>query len=549
MALYYDVQRSGVPNYRGVRRQVPSQLHCNVWDDLLTNYHDKQITEFLRYGWPVTYSAPDPPVPTMTNHGSALRHPRAIDSFIAKEFSKNALLGPFSDPPFSSWTQVSPLMTRDKPDGSGKRVIIDLSFPKGSSVNDGIIKGTNEGELATYTLPSALDLAELMLRAGRGCYIWKADLERAYRQLRVDPLDYPLLAIKHKGVLYIDICPSFGCKTSGSCQQRVSNAVTYLMAKQDFPILAYVDDFCSVEPMFDAALQSFTSFEALTSNLSLKLSPEKTCFPSTCIEWLGYHFDSNLMTITIPQEKLRQVQQEAATWTTKTTATKAQLQSLAGKLNFIGNCVQPARRFMNRVLTTLSEAHSKDTVDVSPELKKDVIWFRDFAAHFNGKLLIEPKLPLLTLECDACPKGGGGFSPTEYYSFCFPQSYTTDYHISQLEAVNAVMAVKTLTPTSYFSGRVLIKTDNSATMFALSTGKTKDPVLAACARELWLFSAIRQLDILIHHTPGQDLVLADALSRESFDPTLRDKAKTLVAALKLSRAKPVELDCVLTSTL
>ena len=549
MALYYDVKNSGVPNYLAVRRQIPSQIHCDEWDRELGNYEDRQIVQFLRYGWPVTYTAPTPPTSTSLNHASALRNPQAVDKFISKELSKEALLGPFDSPPFSPWTQISPLLTRDKPDGSGKRVIIDLSFPPGSSVNDGIIKNFHQGDNFAYTLPSALDLADRMLQAGRGCHMWKSDLERAYRQLRVDPLDYPLLAIKHKGGTYVDICPSFGCRSSSAAQQRVSNAVVYMMSLRRHVTLAYVDDFCGVAATEREANQSFAEFHTLTGNLGLKLAKEKTLPPSTSMEWLGYHFDSNSMNITIPEQKMQEVMDELAGWQRMDWATKTQLQSLAGKLNYIGNCVRPARRFMNRILTSLRQAHTETRVKLTQEFKKDVAWFQAFARDFNRKILIEPKLPCLEIECDACPKGGGGCTVDHCYQFVFPDHYQTQFHISQLEAINAVMAVKTLTPNNLTDSRVLIKTDNMGSMFALSTGRTRDPVLAACARELWLFAALRGLDILVTHVPGETLILADALSRASFDRVLSAKAKNLVNKMSLSHVKPVALTCVLSASL
>ena len=189
MKLYFDVRNSGVPNHMAVKRRVPSDLNCDAWDKYLAGYHDQEITQFLRYGWPIAYVACQPPRPTLVNHASALRNPTAINAFITKELKMHALLGPFSALPFTEWTQVSPLMTRDKPDGSGKRVIIDLSFPDSNSVNDGIVKTDSP----SYTLPTPLDLADLMSQAGRGAFMWKSDLSRAYRQLRIDPLDYPLL--------------------------------------------------------------------------------------------------------------------------------------------------------------------------------------------------------------------------------------------------------------------------------------------------------------------------------------------------------------------
>ena len=139
MKLYYDVRESGLPNHLSVRRPVPSALNCDAWEAALEGYDDSHIVDFLRCGWSVAYSAPDIPVSTLKNHTSATRFPKEIDKFIDKELQHCALLGPFHTAPFDRWTQISMLMTRDKPDGSGKRVIIDLSFPVGASVNDGIV--------------------------------------------------------------------------------------------------------------------------------------------------------------------------------------------------------------------------------------------------------------------------------------------------------------------------------------------------------------------------------------------------------------------------
>ena len=307
MQLYYDVRATGLPNYLSLRREVPSQMNCDKWDELLSDYDDKQVADFIRFGWPVTYTARSIPISTTVNHASALRHQSVIDKFIDKEKRMEALLGPFDKDPFAPWTKVSPLMTRDKKEGEGKRVIIDLSYPPGGSVNEGILKNNFQGEEYYYTLPTPLDLAERMLKAGQGAYLWKSDLQRAYRQLRIDPLDYPLLAIRHKGHVYLDVCPSFGCRCSGSAQQRVSNALTHLMKQKGHDVLAYVDDFCSVAPSFEQAMAGFTDFEALTKELGVKTAPDKTVFPTTKLEFLGIEFDSNEMVLSIPEAKLTEV--------------------------------------------------------------------------------------------------------------------------------------------------------------------------------------------------------------------------------------------------
>ena len=96
---------------------------------------------------------------------------------------------------------------------------------------------------------------------------------------------------------------------------------------------------------------------------------------------------------------------------------------------------------------------------------------------------------------------------------------------------------------------MLLKTDNMATKYALSSGRTRDPVLAACAREIWLISALKDVDILIYHAPGDTLVLADALSRRSINPDMDILASSLIVTRCLSRACPVDFATVLTSDL
>ena len=206
------------------------------------------------------------------------------------------------------------------------------------------------------------------------------------------------------------------------------------MVTEQFSVLAYVDDFCGVSPTKVEAQTAFNRFHTLTEELGLKLAPDKTCSPDTTMEWLGFQFDSNDMSITIPQVKLDDLLLEAETMLHRQNATKQQIQSVAGRLNHISLCVRPARRFMGRILATLRQAHQEVSVPITDEFKKDVRRFCEYARQTNRRILIEPKLPVLTLECDACLQGAGGFSHSNYYQLSFPDTMTETHHISQLEA-------------------------------------------------------------------------------------------------------------------
>ena len=408
MLLYTAVRQYNLPNFLGARIEVPSQMICDNWDRALENYEDVQVCQFVRYGWPLSYSADTLPIPTMTNHKTALENPGQVSSFIEKECSLDAMVGPFTKPPFDRWTQVSPILTRPKKDSDKLRVIIDLSFPEGASVNSGIQKQFYLGEPMVYTLPTVLDLAAQVKQAGKGALMWKNDLARAYRQMRTDPLAYPLMCIQHLGKFYLDLCPAFGCRISGASQQRVSAAVCFLMQQRGHTTLAYVDDFCGVDKDMKSAQTSFEDFSSVCDFLGLQLAPEKAAKPATKMEWLGFEIDSVTMIVTVPQAKLEEVIEEAKVWLTKKSATRQEFQQIAGKLAHISHCIRHARKFMCRLLANLRMAPQFGKVGVSSELKKDIEWFLHFAQDFNGRILIEPSLPSVELQCDACPRGGGG---------------------------------------------------------------------------------------------------------------------------------------------
>ena len=458
MAIFQKVRHTNLPNYLSARVQIPSDLHCDTWDFLLSDYHDQQICTFLRFGWPSSFTAPQIPTPTHKNHPSALAYAPDIDAFLMKELDKGALLGPFDTPPFQPWTHNSPLMTAEKKESTKRRVIIDLSYPHGSSVNDGVPKNFFQGKPATYVLPTVHDLAQLIIDRGPGSFIWKTDLQRAYRQLRSDPLDYPLMGISHRGKHYIDICPSFGSQGSSAAQQRVSSAICFLMAKKGFLTLAYVDDFCGAHTSYAEATQAFAMFESLCDILGIKIAPDKSAYPSTSMEWLGFHLDTKKMEVTIPALKLQEILDIAVIWATKKSATRREYQVLAGKLNHVALCILPARRFMSRILTALRSAPQSGYIKVSPDVRRDIAWFSRYAEACNGRYLLRPITGTFVIECDACLEGGGGFSETSFYSTRFPLQWVLDHHISRLESLNLIIAIKTLIPADLTCTEVIVKT-------------------------------------------------------------------------------------------
>ena len=152
------------------------------------------MVEFLRFGWPANRL---PGVPPLTinclNHSSATRYPQTIDDYIQTEFLHDPIMGPFLVLPFQSGhVGVSPLSTRPKKNSHKRRVILHLSFPEGSSVNDWTPKDTYLGMNVSLSFPTVDDLAQRMDGLGQTCLLYKQDASRCFQWIPLDPHDFQL---------------------------------------------------------------------------------------------------------------------------------------------------------------------------------------------------------------------------------------------------------------------------------------------------------------------------------------------------------------------
>lgn len=536
--IYDAVKRYDLPNFAGAQIPVPSGIKVENWVNLLHHYHDNEICHFLQFGWPLGFYSEMIPESVNKNHPSALAHSTHIDEFIRTELNFQALAGPIDATPFTPWFRISPLMTRPKKGSSQRRVIVDLSYPDGSAVNSGINIQEYLGRDISYSLPTVTDLISKLQVDGKGALVWKADLARAYHQLRADPLDAPLLGIKHNDKIYLDRCPPFGCRSSSAACQRMANALVYILASNSHHCLAYLDDFAGCNSDISRATAGFNAFITLADHLGLQLSNKKCMPPSTSVEWLGYKIDTLQMTVSIPEAKLTEVLEECQAWFHRKRVTRTMVQSLAGKLSHVAGCVQHGRKFLARILGALRADSNRKWLTIDEDFLKDVRWFYLYARTANGISLYSQEIPHLVIECDSSLQGAGGNTDKYCYTWQYDKHHIDRFPaIHQMEAVNILVAYRTLThqdtndPT-----RVLILTDNIASSTALMTGRTKDPVLGACARELWLEAAKRDDSISIEHRPGTSIPLADGLSRMSTDEakaayvrdTVKNKGLTFV---------------------
>ena len=117
-----------LPNAFGAKVPVVTPLNIMAWEFRLQDYHDSNVVPFLRYGWPINYTADKLPA-SSSNHPSALSYSEHVDYYIATELELGAIAGPFIHNPLPRPLICSPLQTVPKRGSTKRRVVMDLSFP------------------------------------------------------------------------------------------------------------------------------------------------------------------------------------------------------------------------------------------------------------------------------------------------------------------------------------------------------------------------------------------------------------------------------------
>ena len=238
---HLKVRSSGVPSFLLERILVKSQLNVTEWKKVFKNYWDQQLVQLVEFGFPLDFNRNSVLYHDEKNHSSAIEFQADIQAYLDEEINHGAIMGPYDANPIPN-CHVSPFMTRKKPNAPNRRVIIDLSWPKNASVNMGVDKNSYLGSEFSLPFPTVDDITKELVKLGPGCHIYKIDVSRAFRHLKIDPGDYDLLGL-HWDAVFFDTCLPFKSRHGSQNFQRIGNAVRYTLHCHGYRVINYIDDF------------------------------------------------------------------------------------------------------------------------------------------------------------------------------------------------------------------------------------------------------------------------------------------------------------------
>ena len=178
-------------------------------------------------------------------------------------------------------------------------------------------------------------------------------------------------------------------------------------------------------------------------------------------------------------------------------------------------CVCLAWIFVNTMLSLFRQHHNDRRIKLTPKL---LDCFLQFLPRFNGTVIFDKTQPVNKdiVHIDASLTGLGGKWRDRVYATPTYPIHGTKTIIIHWEMMNLLMALK-VWGRQWAGSHILFFCDNAAVVQVVDSGKTRDPLFAACLRNIWMLTATYDIEISIRHIPGSKYTVSDLFSRLYFD--------------------------------
>jgi hypothetical protein len=246
----------------------------------------------------------------------------------------------------------------------------------------------------------------------------KLDLKDAYVVVPIHPASQQYLTFKHQGVVYQYKSMAFGLSVAPRVFTKIMRYALEPLRRKGIRFVYYLDDICVLEKTSERMTQVTQLIIKHLTKLGFLINWEKSVLiPSHAQEFLGFVFNTEKMSISVPAQKLQKLmmrlkqilnhplQQRSCRW----------IASLVGKMTAMIPAIEKALlhlRYMQRDLAKSLHLHHQNweaPCHLSHESQEELRWWKDFASTRNGLDIQKPaeRNPDLTIRCDASDLGWG----------------------------------------------------------------------------------------------------------------------------------------------
>ena len=352
-------------------------------------------------------------------------------------------------------------------------------------------------------------------------YLVKVDLKDAYLTVPIWEKHQKYLRFLWRDSLLEFACLPFGLASAPRVFTKLLKPVLSVLRQRGIRLIAYLDDFLIMAESKQLALQHAATTLNILEGLGFVTNYQKSLLiPSQQIEFLGYMVNSVSMSLSLPKDKLKKVQNHCQKHLDNPVTTVRELSKVLGLLSSSIQAVFPAplhyRYLQQAKNSVLKKQNSYEAlIFLNSDALEEVRWWRNNLVAWNGRAPLHQSTDL-TIETDASLKGWGahcqGISTGGRWS-----RQESPYHINCLELLAGSLAVQCFTK-NLAKAKVLLLMDNvTAVTYISKMGGTHSPILSLLAKNLWDWCLSHSVLIKAQYIPGIQNVQADRESRIFLD--------------------------------
>ena len=273
--------------------------------------------------------------------------------------------------------------------------------------------------------------------------------------------------------------------------------------------------------------------------------------PTQEIVFLGFHLSSAKITISLPQEKIKRIKQDAVHLLQKPLVSIQEMATFVGKTTAASQAIRVAplfhRQLQALINSVISQAQLKVEVQqayhqkiaLTTEAQAELQWWAQEASAQN-QTPVAAQLPDMIIKTDASLVSWGA----QHQGCRTGGQWSTEekqMHINALELLAVSLALKTFVKEKSHLN-VLVRTDSmSAKAYINHLGGTHSHQLNSLTVQMWKWCLDHHIFLTAEHLPGRENQIADEESR-----VVRDRCDWMIHPNIFSQIQqvmgPLEVD-------
>jgi hypothetical protein len=362
------------------------------------------------------------------------------------------------------------------------------------------------------------------------------DIQRAYRNSPVLPAHKRYIALHWRDKFYIDHVLPFGLATAGGIQGAVADAVVDILEERGIgPTVKWVDDFNlfreprNTETNPDGITIYFYSYDlddiiAITLPLgvpwhSITIKGHIFSFYS---EYVGFDWDFDLRTVTLPERKRLKYLSRVTIYTSEAKASFEATAKLLGTLQHTTFIYTQGRSYLPSIARFLStfEGHAFRLRFIPRDVRRDLSWWQNVLSRPDISRSLRPRTFVdKDIWVDASTSWGIGLVVGgRWAAWRLAEGWRGDGRdIGWAETIAMELAALWIAAAGISDAHVRVNSDNTGVIGALTKGRSRNPHRNSSIRRTSFVLAPINITIDAQYVTSATN-LADPISRGEIGP-------------------------------